>query len=344
MRKWQLTSGSATPLTVEEAPSRAPEPGAARIRVRAASLNFRDLLARRGTYPMAGDRPVVPLSDGAGDVVAVGPDVNRVAAGDRVTATTITNWIDGAFDPASAAGSIGFSVDGWLADEIVLPESALVKLPDAMSYESAATLACAGVTAWNAIVETARIGPGQHVLALGTGGVSMFAVQIAKLVGATVLVTSSSDAKLDRVRALGADGGVNYATHPDWAERVRELTGGAGVDLVIENAGTPRQSLKATRYGGLVAVIGMLALLGSGGAPADAVAADGGSLMDVFRSGATVTPIVMGNRQMLSRLIDAYVTHGITPVVDRTFSLDDAPAAYDALEAAGHIGKIVITT
>ncbi len=344
MRQWLLRSGNAMSLAEEDAPPREPGPREARIRVRAASLNFRDLLARHGTYPMAADRPIVPLSDGAGDVVTVGPDVTHVAVGDRVTATTITNWIDGAFDPASAKQSVGFSVDGWLADEIVLPETALLKLPDAMSYESAATLACAGVTAWNAIVETARIGPGHHVLALGTGGVSMFAVQIAKLVGATVLVTSSSDTKLDRVMALGADGGVNYTTHPEWAERVRELNGGAGVDLVIENAGTPKQSLKATRYGGLVAVIGMLALLSPGGAPAGAATADAGTLMDVFRSGATVTPIVMGNRRMLSRLIDAYVTHGLAPVIDRTFSFDDAPAAYDALEAAGHIGKIVITT
>ena len=342
MQRWQIRPGNTTPLGLESAPSETPGPGEVRIRVRAASLNFRDLLALRGTYPMASNRPIVPLSDGAGEVVKTGSGVSRVAEGDRVTATTISNWIDGAFDPASARQSIGFSVDGWLAEEIVLPETALVKLPDAISYEAGATLACAGVTAWNAIVERAHIGPGDHVLALGTGGVSMFAVQIAKLVGASVLVTSSSDAKIERARALGADGGVNYVTHPDWGERVRELTGGAGVDLVIENAGTLQQSLKAARHGGAIAVIGMLALLSTAGAPRPAPGG-GGDLMDVFRSGATVTPIVMGNRRMLTRLVDAYATRGIAPVIDRTFRFSDAPAAYAALASAGHIGKIVVT-
>lgn len=342
MRKWQIRSGDrSNPLFSEDMAPRALGLGEARIRVHAASLNFRDLLALRGTYPMASDRPIVPLSDGAGEVVEVGPGVTRVAIGDRVTATTISNWPDGSLDRASAAAqSIGFSVDGWLAEEIVLAETALVKLPDAMSYRSAATLPCAGVTAWNAIVETARIGPGDRVLTLGTGGVSMFAVQIAKLVGARALVTSSSDAKLERVRAIGADDGVNYVVHPEWDERVRELTGGEGVDLVIETAGTLRQSLKATRYGGLVAVIGMLAMLAPG---ATAAAAAGVHLMEVFRGGVTVTPIFMGNRRMLTRMVQAYVAHRIEPVIDRTFTFADAPAAFDRLAAAEHVGKLVIS-
>lgn len=343
MRKWQIRPGDpSNPLISVDVAPRALGLGEVRIRVRAASLNFRDLLALRGTYPMASDRPVVPLSDGAGDVVEVGPGVTRVTVGDRVTATTISNWIDGSLDRASAATqSIGFSVDGWLAEEIVLAETALVKLPHAMSYRSAATLPCAGVTAWNAIVETARIGPGDHVLTLGTGGVSMFAVQIAKLAGARALVTSSSDAKLQRVLTMGADGGINYVAHPEWGERVRELTGGAGVDLVLETAGTLRQSLKATRYGGLVAVIGMLAVLAPSATGATAPAAEG-HLMDVFRSGVTVTPIFMGNRRMLTRLVQAYVAHGIEPVIDRTFVFDEAPAAFERLAAAQHVGKLVI--
>lgn len=259
-----------------------------------------------------------------------------------MTATTISNWPDGSLDRATAATqSIGFSIDGWLAEEIVLAETALVRLPDAMSYASAATLPCAGVTAWNAIVETARIGPGDHVLTLGTGGVSMFAVQIAKLVGARALVTSSSDVKLERARAVGADDGVNYVVHPEWDERVRQLTRGAGVDLVIETAGTPRQSLKATRHGGVVAVIGMLAMLAPGATGAAAGA--GGDLMDVFRSGVTVTPIFMGNRRMLTRMVQVYVAHGIEPVIDRTFTFSDAAAAFDSLAAADHVGKLVIS-
>ena len=171
----------------------------------------------------------------------------------------------------------------------------------------------------------------------------MFAVQISKLVGASILLTSRSDTKLERVRALGADGGVNYVTHPEWGERVRDLTRGVGVDLVIENAGTLRQSLKATRYGGTIAIIGMLAVLATGGTPRQAAGAGGVDLMEIFGSGATVAPILMGNRRMLTRLVDAYVTHGIAPVIDRTFPFGDAPAAFAALAAAGHIGKFVIT-
>ena len=210
-----------------------------------------------------------------------------------------------------------------------------------MTYPSAATLPCAGVTAWNAIVEIARIGPGGRVLTLGTGGVSMFAVQITKLLGAQVLVTSSSDAKIDRVRALGADEGINYKTEPEWADRVRALTNGEGVDLVIENAGTLVQSVKSTRFGGMVVVIGALSMLAPGAAPA--AASDDLGLMSVFRSGVTVKSIVMGNRRMLERLVRAYVANGVEPVIDRRFAFDDAPAAFEALAAAKHVGKMVIT-
>ncbi len=340
MRQWKARPGNASePLILEDVDSRPPEPGEARIRVHAASLNFRDLLLLRGAYPGA-DEPVVPLSDGAGEVAEAGPRVTRVTVGDRVTATTVSNWIDGAIDLSSRAGHLGFFAPGWLAEEVVLPETALVKLPDAMTSPSAATLPCAGVTAWNAIIETARIGPGDRVLTLGTGGVSMFAVQIAKLTGARALVTSSNDAKLDRVKALGADEGINYVTHPEWSERVRALTGGEGVDLVVENAGDLEQSLKSTRYGGMVAVIGALSMLALGRTPADAPA-DGG-LMSVFRSGVTVKSMIMGNRRMLTRLVRAYGAHEIEPVIDRTFAFDDAPAAFEALAAAKHVGKVVV--
>jgi NADPH:quinone reductase-like Zn-dependent oxidoreductase len=210
-------------------------------------------------------------------------------------------------------------------------------LPDQLSYSAAATLPCAGITAWNAVVETAHLGPDESVLALGTGGVSMFAVQIAKLVGAQALITSSSDDKLERARALGADLGVNYRTHPDWHLRVRELTGGGGVDLVIENAATLRQSVQAARYGGIVAVIGMLAVLTPNQPRPD------GDLTDFLRFGVTVTPILMGNRRMLTRMVNAFVRHGVQPVIDREFAFDQAPAAYQALAEAGHVGKLVIT-
>jgi NADPH:quinone reductase-like Zn-dependent oxidoreductase len=337
MRQWKARPHHDQPLVRVEAIQRDLGAGEARIRMHAASLNFRDQLLLTGRYPAGGDEPVVPLSDGAGEVIGIGSGVTRVKVGDRVTATTITNWIDGRFDPSMGSGSIGFSLDGWLSEEVVLPETALVVLPDSLSYSAAATLPCAGVTAWNAVIETARIGPGGTVLALGTGGVSMFAVQIAKLVGAQALITSSSDAKLERAYARGADLGVNYRTYPEWETRVRELTNGQGVDLVIENAATLRQSVKATRYGGTVAVIGMLAVLVPGESPPD------GNLTDLLAFGVTVTPILMGNRRMLTRMVNAFARQGIEPVIDREFSFDEAPAAYQALADANHVGKLVIT-
>jgi NADPH:quinone reductase-like Zn-dependent oxidoreductase len=337
MRQWQIRPTHESPLTLVQAAQRDPEPGEVRIRMHAASLNFRDQLLLTGRYPTSREEPVVPLSDGAGEVIEIGKGVTRFKVGDRVTATTITNWIDGRFQPSMGAGSIGFVVDGWLAEEVVLPETALVAIPDALSYTAAATFACAGVTAWNAVIETARIGPGDAVLALGTGGVSMFAIQIAGLVSARALVISSSDDKLERAFGLGADLGVNYRTHPDWPTRIVELNGGEGVDLVIENAGTLRQSVQATRYGGTVAVIGMLAALSPGQARPD------GDLSDLLRFGVTVSPILMGNRRMLTRMINAFVRHHIEPVIDKAFPFDEAPAAFQALAASQHVGKIVIT-
>ena len=337
MRQWIIRPHHTQRLAQVEAVQPDLRFGEVRIRMHAASLNFRDQLLLAGRYPTSRDAPVVPLSDGAGEVIALGEGVSRVKVGDRVTATTITNWIDGRFEPSMAAGSIGFSVDGWLSEEVVLPETALVVLPDAMSYRDAATLPCAGVTAWNAVIETARIGPSDTVLALGTGGVSMFAVQIAKLVGAQTIITSSRDEKLERARARGADLGVNYRTSPNWETRVRELTGGRGVDLVIENAATLRQSVQATRYGGTVAVIGMLAVLAPGESPPN------GDLTDFLRFGVTVTPILMGNRRMLTAMVHAFVRHKIEPVIDQEFTFEQAPAAYQALADANHVGKLVIT-
>lgn len=337
MRQWKVRPKHEQPLVLEEAIRRDPGPGEVRIRMHAASLNFRDQLLLTGRYPTARDGPVVPLSDGAGEVIGIGSGVTRVKPGDRVTATTITNWIDGRFDPSMGSGSIGFAIDGWLSEEVVLPETALVVIPETLSYRAAATLPCAGVTAWNAVIETARIGPGDSVLALGTGGVSMFAVQIAKLAGARALITSGRDDKLERAYALGADLGVNYRTYPDWEIRVRELTDGQGVDLVVENAATLRKSVQATRYGGTVAVIGMLAVLVPGAPRPD------GDLTDFLRFGVTVTPILMGNRRMLSRMINAFARHRIEPVIERAFPFDEAPAAYQALAEANHVGKLVIT-
>ena len=335
MKQWQIWPGQ--PLKQIDVPLPKPGPREVRVRMRAASLNFRDHLLYTGRYPIANDGPVVPLSDGAGEVTCVGPGLTTIAVGDRVTATTITNWLDGTFEAQMRGKAIGFTVPGWLTEEIVLPETSLVKIPESMSYDAAATLPCAGVTAWNAVIETARIGPGDSVLVQGTGGVSMFAIQLAKTVGAHTIVTSSSDRKLAQACQFGADKGINYSSNSDWDTTVKKMTGGEGVDLVIENAGTLRKSVQATRWGGLVAVIGALASFG----PSDQLPDT--SLPNLLKSGVTVSPIMMGNRRMLTRMVRTYATHQIVPVIDKRFAFREAPAAYDALAAAEHIGKIVIT-
>jgi len=338
MKRWQVRpDGARRDLIQLEAETPEPGPGEARVQVHAVSLNFRDHLLVTGRYPLASDDPIVPLSDGAGVVSAVGSGVTRVKTGDRVTATTLPNWIDGSFDPEMRAQMIGFAVDGWLTEERVIPETALVPIPDTISFAAAATLPCAGVTAWNAVVEAGRVGPGDWVLAQGTGGVSMFAVQLAAMIGGRSIITSSSDDKLTRARDLGADHGINYVTTPDWEVAARDLTGGTGVHLVIENTGAVRQSIEATRWGGLVAIIGALASFGEPGDTPD------NRLPSLLRSGVTIAPIMMGNRRMLTQMVTAYATRGINPVIDATFSFDDAPAAFDALAAAKHMGKIVIT-
>lgn len=338
MKQWQVQPGTTTrELTEVEVDT--PEPGAGELRVdvRAVSLNFRDHLLLTGRYPLATDDPIVPISDGAGVVTAVGAGVTRFAPGDRVTATTLPNWIDGQFDPAMRADMIGFAVDGWLTEERIVPETAAVPLPDGISFEAAATFPCAGVTAWNAIIETGRLGPGDWLLAQGTGGVSMFGLQIATMAGARTIITSSRDEKITRAIELGATAGINYRSTPDWETRARELTGGEGVHLVLENAGTVRQSIQATRWGGVVAVIGALASLGSSHSAPDT------SLPNLLRSGVTITPIMMGPRRMLSRLVAAYDAHGVEPLIAASYPFEEAPAAYAALAAARHMGKIVIT-
>ena len=337
MKEWRMrpAEGGAA-LVLGEARPPDPGPGEARVRVRATSLNFRDHLLATGRYPGA-HTPVVPVSDGAGEVTAVGPGVTALSVGDRVVGMTLPNWLDGDFDPRMRARMIGFAIDGWLREQVVMPETALVRIPDELSFTEAATLPCAGVTAWNAVIETGRIGPGDSLATLGTGGVSMFAVQIGKLVGARVLITSGSDAKLDRARALGADGGVNYRSQPEWHPGIRELTGGAGVDLVIETVGDMEQSAQATRWGGLVAVIGLLSHYSATGD------ATGRNPARLPQRNARVTPILMGPRRMLTRLVKAYALNGVTPVIDRTFSFEEAPAAFEALAEARHVGKLVVS-
>jgi NADPH:quinone reductase-like Zn-dependent oxidoreductase len=321
-------------LTLTERPAPRPGPGQVLVRVRAASLNYRDLVIVRGQYPWPVRTPLVPLSDAAGEVIAVGEGVRRLAPGDRVVGAFFQRWIDGPIDAAKTASALGGAIDGVLAQEVVLEESATLELPDSLSFAEAATLPCAGVTAWHSLVELGRLTAGQTVLALGTGGTSLFALQIAHALGARVIVTSSSDDKLARARALGADAVINYRVTPDWAARALELTDGRGVDQILEVGGatTLPQSLRALRPGGHLTLVGFL-----GGVPADLAQARAND------RGVRVDSVFVGHTRHLESLIDLVATTRLRPVVDRAFSFADARQAYRLLESGAHFGKVVIT-
>jgi NADPH:quinone reductase-like Zn-dependent oxidoreductase len=310
-----------------------PVPGARQVLVamRAWSLNYRDLLIADDAYGRALKPDLVPLSDGAGEVVEVGDEVTRWRAGDRVAGIFMPNWIAGAPTARRVAGALGASVDGVLAEYVVFDEQAVVAAPDHLDFAETATLPCAAVTAWHATVVLGRLAPGQSVLTLGTGGVSLFAVQIAVAGGARVLGTSSSDAKLARLRQLGVANTLNYATPPTWGAAVAELTGG-GVDHVVEvgGAGTIAQSIVAARIGGRVSVIGVLSQ-GSG--------LDHGT---VLRKGLTVQGMFVGSGEMFDAMNGMLAQHRIHPVIDRAFPFTEAPAAFRHFASRRHFGKVVI--
>jgi NADPH:quinone reductase-like Zn-dependent oxidoreductase len=305
-----------------------------RIAVKASSLNHRYLMVMSGRY--GGPKPPtrVPVADGAGEVVALGAGVTRVKVGDRVTAPHFSGWIDGDYDPSVFAGDVGNSLDGWLAEQIVLPATALVKLPSKMSYEDAAALGAAGITAWAVLEPLGRVKAGDVVLTLGTGGVAILALQIAKMSGATVAITSSSDAKLAACRELGADITVNYRTTPAWHEAVLAATGGRGADIVVETVGlgTLSQSLACCAPNARVGWLG-----GLEGPPAGGL-----SLGPMIAKNVVLKGITSGSRRMLEDLLRAVDANGVKPKIDRTFSFEQGRAALDYLATGGHIGKIVI--
>jgi NADPH:quinone reductase-like Zn-dependent oxidoreductase len=309
-----------------------PGPFEVLIRLRAASLNYRDHLVVIGKYFVPIQRPTIPLSDGAGEVEAVGPGVTRFKAGDRVAGTFLQIWKDGP-RPRSAE-SLGVPLDGTLAEYAVLHEDGVVAMPATLSFEEAATLPCAGVTAWNALMVAGRaVRPGDVVLCLGTGGVSMFAVQIAKAAGARVIVTSSSDRKLQRALDLGATDGINYARVPEWDKEVLRLTHGRGADHVIEigGAGTLPRSYQAIGFGGKIALIGFLAPPGGDANPFPLMMKAGG-----------LHGIGVGSTRMFEDLNAAIETTGIKPVVDTVYGFEDAPEAFRRLASRDFVGKIVI--
>lgn len=332
MRAWEIVSADGVDaLTLADRPTPQPGPGRLRVRIRASSINYRDLLTVESPAARNLPYPRVPNSDGAGEVTAVGEGVTRFKPGDRVASCFFQRWNDGGITPDGMASALGGALDGVLAEEVVLAEDGAVAVPEGLDYRQAATLPCAALTAWHALVEKGRVKAGETVLLLGTGGVSIFALQFAVMHGARAIVLSSSDAKRKRVEALGAWRTVNYREDPEWHRAVRELTGSAGVDHVIEvgGAGTFERSVEATRVGGHVALIGVLA-----GGAVNPVA--------VMRKSLTVNGIYVGSRAMFEAMNRALAAAGTQPVIDRTYPFGDARSAFRDMRAAGHFGKLVI--
>jgi NADPH:quinone reductase-like Zn-dependent oxidoreductase len=337
MKAWIIPAGcTAGPggLRLVEQPSPQPGPGQVKLRLHAWSTNYRDLAITLGRYPRGtSPRDTVALSDGAGEVVAVGDGVTRWQPGDRVAANFFQDWQAGPMRPQAFASALGGAIDGMLAEEVVLGESGLVRIPDHLSFAQAATLPCAAVTAWNALFEVGGLRPGRSVLVMGSGGVSVFALQLARAAGARVIATSSSEDKMQRLAGLGADAVINYRTRPDWDQAVLEHTGGAGVDLVVEvgGAGTLPRSLNAVGLGGTVALIGVLAGVGAQIDPSP-----------LLMKSARLQGVFVGSTAMFEVLAAALAAGHIEPVIDRRFAFDQAPEAY-AWQASGqHFGKVVI--
>jgi NADPH:quinone reductase-like Zn-dependent oxidoreductase len=319
-------------LTVREHERRRPGPREVAVEVRASSLSFRELMILRGWYPLPIKPDVVPISDGAGEVVEIGAGVTRVALGDRVTASIFPHWIDGRF-ATEFTPQLGGSLDGMLTEHTILGEDALIPVPDHLSYEEAACLPCAAVTAWNALTGGRGLSAGETVLTLGSGGVSLFALQFAKAFGARVIATTGSDEKVARLLALGADEVIDYRATPDWSEKVRTITGGRGADHVIDVAGTLEQSAKSIAMEGEIAFVGLL------GRDAGIPPIDPGV---IWTSALTVRAIAVGSRVQFEAMNRAIAVNHLKPVIDKVFSFDEAVDAYRYYEHKKPFGKVVI--
>ncbi len=309
-----------------------PKPGAGQVlvKMKAWSLNYRDLMMVKGLYNPKLKLPFVPLSDGVGEIIGVGEGVTRVKVGERIAGCFMQRWVAGALTDAASKSALGGAIEGVAAEQVVLHEDGVVSVPKHLSDEEAATLPCAALTAWQALVTQGQLKAGESVLVQGTGGVSIFALQFAKLMGARVIATSSSNAKLERVKKMGASDGINYKETPAWEDKVRELTG--GVDHVVEvgGAGTFNQSMKCVKLGGTISLIGVLA--GKGDV----------NLMPVLMKGVRVQGIFVGSREMFEAMHRAIALSQLKPVVDRVFEMKDIQAAFKHMESGAHFGKVCV--
>lgn len=320
-------------LSLHNEPMPRPERGEVLVRVQAVALNYRDIAPTLGRYTARFRPGLIPCSDAAGEVVEVGAGVRALAPGDRVVSTFHPRWFGGRPPTTMATDVYGAGSDGWLAEYKAVSQESVIRLPEGIEVDEGATLPCAATTAWNALSGPTPVRAGDTVLTLGTGGVSVFAAQLAGRLGARVIATTSADAKAERLLALGADAVVNYSQVPDWGRRVRELTGGDGADCVVEVGGpaTVNESLRAVRWGGEVVLIGFLSEENPG--------------IDYFHlkeSGATVRAIGVGDRATQEAMMRAWAGSGLRPVIDRTFAFDDAVGAFQHLKDRGHVGKVVI--
>ena len=335
MRAWELQGvGGSEELKLVDRPKPQPAFGQILVRVRAASLNFRDLIVMQGAYGRV-SLPLVPLSDGAGEIAAIGEGVTQWKLGDGVAGTFFPHWLTGPSSAEKIKISLGGgSTNGMLAEYVLLDEEAAVRIPPHQTFEEAATMPCAALTAWNALIEQGNLKAGETVVIIGTGGVSLFGLQIAKWYGAKIIVLSSSDKKIDLAIALGADAGINYSQHPQWERKVVELTGGLGADHILEvgGAGTLAQSLRAARVGGHIAMIGIL-----GGTASEL------RVTDILMNSLRINGIYVGSREMFERLNRAAIQHRLKPIIDRVFPLLEARSAYDYLKTQKHFGKIIIS-
>lgn len=330
------TMGGPDTLKVVDRPVPEPGPGEVLVKIGATSLNYRDLLISKGGYRKRQKQAdLVPLSDGAGTVEAVGPGVDEFKAGDRVTACFFLDWPTGTATERAMESDTGRSRDGMLQEYRVIPVNGLVKTPSNLSDAEAASLTCAGLTAWSAIVRLGHAEPGDAVLTQGTGGVSLFALQFAKIYGCRVAVTSSSDEKLARAKALGADHGINYATTPEWGQAGKAWAGGDGVDNVIELGGTEtmKQSLIAVRPGGTLSLIGVLSGATTGNVLLPFIVS-----RDVRLQGVTIGP-----RDSMQQMCADIEKADMKPVIDRVFAFEDAAEAYRFLGSGAHFGKVCIS-